>query len=257
MTDEPLVLYEVKDHIALITLNRPEKMNALNQGMRKIFQNALLDIKHNPDIWLGIITGRGRGFCSGKDLLEKIPPEEVDRSVLSTNERYMLLRSINKPMIAAVNGACLAGGAGTALLSDIVIMSDQAYFGWPQVKRGISSVSGPSMLSRMLPRGVAMSYLLRGKFITAEEALALQIAHEVVPHDQLMEAAYRWAHEILENAPLAMQAIKEAERLTENSPLNVRMDVARELANRVLRSEDSKEGIQAFKEKRAPVWKGR
>ncbi|MDA0657031.1 MAG: enoyl-CoA hydratase/isomerase family protein [Proteobacteria bacterium] len=256
MAEEPLVLYDVKDHIGVITFNRPEKMNAHTQEMRRIIQNALLDIKHNADIWLGIITGRGRGFCTGKDLLEKLSPEERDPAVLATNDRYLLQRSINKPIIAAVNGACLAGGAGTALLSDIVIMSDQAYFGWPQVKRGISSVSGPSMLSRMLPRSVAMSYLLRGKFINAEEAVKLNLAHEAVPHDELMEAAYRWADEILVNAPLALQAIKEAERLTESSPLGVRMDVAREIANRVLRSDDSKEGIEAFREKRDPVWTG-
>jgi enoyl-CoA hydratase/carnithine racemase len=232
-------------------------MNAHTQEMRRILINSFMDIKYNPDIWLGIITGRGRGFCTGKDLLEKLSPEEVDHTVLPTNDRYFLLRSINKPMIAAVNGACLAGGAGMALLSDIVIMSDQAYFGWPQVKRGISSVSGPSMLARMLPRSVAMSYLLRGKFISPEEAVQLHIAHEVVPHDQLMDAAYRWAKEILANAPLAVQAIKEAERLAENAALNERMDISREIANRVLRSEDSKEGILAFKEKRAPIWKGR
>lgn len=257
------VRFEVKDHIATITLNRPDKMNALNHSMRKELQDAFREVKYNSDIWIAILTGEGRGFCSGKDLLEKTskgfvgaePPEE-DGLVMSNDELYMFQRHIYKPFIAAINGACLAQGAGLALASDIRIMADHAIFGWPQVKRGISSVSGPTLFATEVPLAVALKYLLRGVPMTAKEALELHVVHELVPLDKLMETAHRWAAEILEGAPLAVQGIKESSVRSQGLPLQERISMARGVSNRVLLSQDSKEGILAFKEKRAPRWTG-
>ena len=248
------VIYEVRDHVGYITLNRPEKKNAINNAMRREVQDALTDVKYNPDVWLGLLTGNGEVFCSGKDLLEK--PLE-DGSVMSYDELYLFLRQIYKPIVTALNGPCLAQGGGFALSSDIVIMSERASIGWPQVKRGISSQSGPSFLSHALPWTQAMGYLMRGRFISPEEALRFGIVNEVVPHEKLLETAERWAREILENAPLAVHAIKEAARRGHDLPTEDRMYMSRDIANRVLLSEDAKEGILAFKEKRKPDWKGR
>src|SRR5579872_4197282 len=202
------ILFEIKDHIATITLNRPDKMNALNRAMRKELQDALREVKYDPEIWIAILTGEGKAFCSGKDLLEKLPDE--DGLVFSNDELYMFQRTIFKPIIVAINGACLAQGAGLALGSDIRIMADHASFGWPQVKRGISSVSGPTMFATEVPLAVALKYLMRGVPMTAKEALELHVVHELVPLDKLMETAHRWAREIMEASPTAVQGIKEA-----------------------------------------------
>lgn len=249
--------YEAKDHVARLVLNRPDKKNSLNRQMRKEVQAAFYDIKKDPDIWLAIISAEGDVFCSGKDLMEQVDPVGDDGTVLSNDELFLFQRTVYKPFIAALNGPCLAQGAGFALSSDIVIMAERATIGWPQVKRGISTVSGPSQGVHALPWAVAMGYLLRGRTISAQDALRLGLANEVVPLDDLIPCAERWAAEILENAPLAVQAIKEAGRRGQDLPLDSRMRLARDIADRVLQSQDAKEGILAFKEKRKPRWSGR
>lgn len=248
------VIYEVKDHIAWITLNRPEKRNAINRAMRKEVQEAYIDVNHNPDIWLAIICARGEVFCAGKDLIETQP--EDDGEVMSNDELYLFQRQIYKPIICALNGPCFAQGGGFALNADIVIMSEKASIGWPQVKRGISSVSGPTLCAQSIPWNQAMGYLMRGRPIPAAECYRFGIANEVVPHDELIPAAERWAVEILENAPIAVRGIKEAARRGEHLPFVDRMYMARDIADRVLLSEDADEGILAFKEKRPPHWRG-
>lgn len=248
------VIYEVKDHIAWITLNRPEKRNAINRAMRKEVQEAYIDVKHNPDIWLAVIGARGEVFCSGKDLLETQPEE--DGEVMSNDELYLFQRHIYKPIICALNGPCFAQGGGFALNADIVIMSEKASIGWPQVRRGISSVSGPTLCAQSIPWNQAMGYLMRGRPIPAAECYRFGIANEVVPPDELIPTAERWAAEILENAPIAVRGIKEAARRGEHLPFVDRMYMARDVANHVLHSADADEGILAFREKRPPRWRG-
>lgn len=250
------VRYEVRDHVARLTLARPEKRNAINRAMRKEVQDAYADVKNNPHVWLFILTGDGETFCSGKDLLEKIAPEDEDGSVLSNDELYQYLRTIDKPVICAVNGPCYAQGAGFALNSDIVIMSERASLGWPQVLRGISSVSGPCLGAHAFPWQIAMGYLMRGVPIPAQECLRWGVVNEVVPHAELMPTVDRWVQEILQAAPLAVRAIKEAARRGRELPFEDRMYMARDVANRILASHDAKEGIRAFAERRRPVWTG-
>jgi E-phenylitaconyl-CoA hydratase len=249
------VQFRVADRIAWVTLDRPEKKNAINRPMRRELQDAYRRIKHDPDIWATILTANGDVFCSGKDLLEKAIPE--DGSVMDNDELYIFQRHIYKPFILALNGPCLAQGAGFALNADIIIMAESASIGWPQVKRGISTVSGPTLAPHALPWAVAMAYLMRGKPVPAQECLRFGLANEVVPRAQILEVAERWAQEIMESAPLAVRAVKEAARRGINLTFEERVPLAREIANRVLNSDDSKEGINAFREKRKPVWKGR
>lgn len=254
---EKTVLFEVREQVAYITLNRPDKKNAINRAMRKEIQDAYIKVKNDPGIWAAVLTGNGEVFCSGKDLMEKNLPEDEDGSIMSNDELYLFQRFIYKPIVLALNGPCLAQGGGFALNADIVVFSERASIGWPQVKRGISSVSGPSFLPHAIPWNQAMACLMRGKFIEADEALKLGIANEVAPHGQLLQVAERWVREILENAPLAACAIKEAARRGQEIPAMDRMYQARDIANRVLLSQDSKEGIAAFKEKRKANWVGR
>ena len=255
MQEGETIRYAVKDHIATITLNRPAKKNAINRAMRKEVQDAFTDVKFNPDIWLAILTAEGDVFCSGKDLLET--NLEEDGSVMSNDELYLFQRSIYKPFICALNGPCFAQGGGFALMSDIIVMSERASIGWPQVRRGISSVSGPTLCAQAIPWTQAMAYLMRGVPIPAAECLRWGLANEVVPHEQLMQTATRWAKQILEVAPLAVRAIKEAARRGYELSAEDRIYMARDVANRILHSADSKEGIEAFREKRNPVWQGR
>jgi len=250
---EPTVLYEVRDHIAHVTLNRPAKKNAINGTMRKEVQAAFADVKHNRDVWLAILTGRGDTFCAGKDLFDKL---EFDGTLMPGEELYDYMRHIYKPVIVALNGPCLAQGAGFALIADIVLMSERATIGWPQVKRGISSNSGPTYFAHAVPWCQAMGYLMRGVPVPPQDALRMGIVNEVVPHEQLDETALRWARAILDNAPLAVQGIKEAARRGEDMSVLSRMHLAKYIGARVVASEDAREGIQAFKEKRKPQWQG-
>lgn len=249
--------FEINDHVAYITLNRPDKRNAINRAMRKELQEAYTRVKADREIWAVILTGRGDIFSSGRDLSELILPGDEDGSVMTTDELYLYQRYIYKPIVAALNGPCLAQAAGFAENADILIFSERATIGWPQVTRGFSSVSGPSFLPHAIPWNQAMAILMRGRAISANEALQLGMANEVVPHDQLLSTAQRWVREILGNAPLAVQAIKEAARRGQELHVMDRVYLARGILNRVLLSEDSREGLLAFKEKRRPVWKGK
>ncbi len=248
------VRFEVDERVATITLNRPEKMNAINRAMRKELYEAFVEVKNNPDIWVAILTGEGRAFTSGKDLFENVPE---DGTVVANEDLFVYLRHVYKPFVAALNGPCYAQGGGLALSCDIRIMSERATLGWPQVRVGMGSMTGPAMFAHEVPRTVAAKYLLRGVPLTAEEALKYDVVHEVVPHDELMNAARRWSRELLLGAPLAIAAIKEVMVRTEMMPLAERLILGNDLTNRSLLTEDAKEGLAAFKEKRAPIWKGR
>ncbi|HLJ60041.1 MAG TPA: enoyl-CoA hydratase-related protein [bacterium] len=243
--------YSVEGPVALVVLNRPEKKNAINHQMREDVHAALIDIRDNEDVWVAVLTGAGSTFSTGHDLSETLA------GTPTVDQLYELQHSIFKPLIAAINGACLAQGCGLALGCDILVAGEQAFFGWPQVKRGICSVSGPTLLARKIPLNIAMEYLLTGEFLGAQEALALHLVNHVVPSGDVRARAFEMAHKIAANAPLAVRAMKEATLRT----LPMRPDDAYRYATQLLRelerTEDAQEGSRAFLEKRAPVWRGR
>ena len=175
----------------------------------------------------------------------------------STGELYVVQSNIWKPIIAAINGICLAQGCGIALGSDIRIASSKAEFGWPQAKRGIASVSGPALLSQVVPRNIAFEFLFTGDFVDAEKALELMLVNYVVDPDQVMAKSEEIAQKLTANAPLSLAASKEASIKGSEMGLEERVKFAQDKRNEVLESEDAKEGVLAFAEKRAPIWKGR
>jgi len=250
-----LVIYEVKDHLAYITMNRPEKLNAINQEVREELFSALRDVKSNPEVWVTIITGVGRAFSTGGDLVG-YAQKHIESEDETADALYVYLSEIWKPVIAAINGYCLAQGAGIALLSDIRIASDKAQFAWPHVKRGISSVSGPALLPHLMPVGLSLEYLFTGEPFSAQEALRWGIVNRVVTHEQLMPTAEAVARRILANAPLAVRSIKEASIRTLGLKLRDRVAIAKLGFDKVLPSLDAQEGLRAFAEKRTPVWRG-
>ncbi len=251
---EPEALYEIKDGIGYITLNRPEKLNAIDPNMRQLLWDAFQDVKSNPEVRCAIVTGRGRAFSTGHDL---VAMANAANEGPTTGDLYVEQSKIFKPIISAINGICLAQGCGIALGSDLRIASTEARFGWPQAKRGISSVSGPALLSQVVPRNIAFEFLFTGEFVDAEKALELMLVNYVVAPEEVMPRAEAMARQITANAPLALAAIKEASIKGAEMGLEERVAFAQNKRDEVLQTEDAQEGVRAFAEKRAPVWRGR
>ena len=249
------VIYEIREGIAYITLNRPEKLNAINPEMRELLWDAFQDVRNNGEVRCAIVTGSGRAFSTGHDLVAMASARANEGP--TTGDLYVEQSKIWKPIISAINGVCLAQGCGIALGSDIRIASSEAQFGWPQAKRGISSVSGPALLSQVVPRNVAFEFLFTGEFVNAQKALELMLVNYVVPPEEVMPRAEEMARKITANAPLALAAIKEASIKGSEMGLEERVAFAQGKRDEVLATEDAQEGVRAFAEKRAPVWRGR
>ena len=249
------VIYEVKEGIAYITLNRPEKLNAINPEMRELLWDAFQDVRNNDEVRCAIVTGSGRAFSTGHDLVAMASARANEGP--TTGDLYVEQSKIWKPIISAINGICLAQGCGIALGSDIRIASSEAQFGWPQAKRGISSVSGPALLSQVVPRNIAFEFLFTGDFVDAQKALELMLVNYVVAPEDVMPRAEEMARKITANAPLSLAAIKEASVKGSEMGLEERVAFAQNKRDEVLATEDAQEGVRAFAEKRAPVWRGR
>lgn len=256
-----IVNYEKKGRIAIVTINRPEVMNALNLETRKALNEAFTDFQNDPELWVGILTGAGdKAFCAGTDLKSSdsavSPPEEQERNT----EDYSILRENKmwKPLIAAINGYCFGAGMETALLCDIRIAADHARLGMPEVTRGLIPLGGGLLrLPRMLNWCHATEMLLMGKQIEAAEAYRMGLVNKVVPLDQLMPTVMQWAEEICQASPLAVRAAKEAIIRGSEMTIEEGSNLVRELTENVRQSEDYAEGRQAFREKRKPDYKGR
>ena len=244
--------YEVKNKIGYITLSRPDKLNAINVEMRQELGAIFDDVRDNPDVWLAIITGKGRAFCTGHDLTDMAEGAHVKPT---SDELYLMESRIWKPILAAVNGVCLAQGCGLALSADLRVASNEARFGWPQAKRGISSVSGPTLLAHRIPQGIALELLFTGRFLAAEEALGLGLVNRLVPPDKVMEETEALAQEILANAPLAVRTMKEVTIRGLEMNMEDRLKYAAEHTSSIRETADAQEGLAAFREKRAPVWR--
>ena len=247
-----LIETNVTEKIGYITFNRPDKLNALNLEMRDGFVSALSEFRANPDVRVIIISGKGRAFCTGFDL-SGMDPEEPTKA----DAFYLEIFAMPQPVIAAIHGHCLAQGAGIALCSDIRVASEDVRFGWPQVLRGLSSVSGPSLGTHYLPLGISLEHLFTGEFLNAEELFRCFVVNRVVPLEKLMPTAEELARKILAGAPLAVRVMKEAALQGLKMPLESRMRFSGTLMSGIIRTEDAQEGLRAFAEKRQPIWKGK
>lgn len=251
------VLYEVRDKLARITLNRPEKRNAINGAMSARLFALFAEMARDPQVWGCLITGTGGAFSSGHDLAE--PPPEGGEALRHrpVSDLYQVIMEMDKPCFAAINGVCLAGGAGIALSCDVRVMSEEAQLGWPQVMRGISSVSGPILLARLLPFNLAHYHLFTGEFIDAATALRLGLVNKVAPAESVLEETERIARRVLANAPLAVRAIKELTVRARDMTMEDALRFGDVMLQRLLETEDAGEGLRAFREKRPPRFRGR
>ena len=268
---EPALLYEKKDGIATLTMNRPDARNSLNPEMMVRLADAWQDVNDDPSVRVAVLTGAGeRAFCAGADLDQLIgmmqgrrqPETEFEKRLVADPQLNFkaLLRNyeVTKPIISAIKGYCVAGGTEIIQVTDIRVASDDAEFGLAEVKRGLFPVGGSSVrLPRQIPFSMAMYILLTGERISAAEALRVGLVTKVVPKADVLAEAYRIAAIIQENGPLAVQAIKRSVLAGLALSIDKALEKELELGIPVHMTEDAKEGARAFKEKRKPVFKGR
>ena len=255
------VIYEIRDKIAFVTINRPQAYNACDQPTYDRLAEVWHDFAENDDAWVAILTGAGdKAFCAGSDIKLNFNtvPEPAQAFDSATHSDLMRGLDVWKPIIAAVNGHCNGGGLEMALSCDIRIASDNAQFGLGEVLLGLlPGGGGTQRLPRAIPLGDALWMLYSGERIDAAEAHRLGLVNRVMSLDDLLPTAEAMARKLLESGPLALRAIKQAAVKGLSMPLEDGLRLESNLFRLLAMTEDSAEGTRAFAEKRPPEWKAR
>lgn len=258
MTDT--VLYELDRHVATITYNRPDVLNAINAEMRSDLNAAFARFRDEEDAWVAIVTGSGRAFCAGADVHDGVGSTGTFAGTFWEKPTLNSFESgweIFKPVIAAVNGYCLGYGLTLVSWCDFVVASERAEFGFPEVRIGVPTIVGAIRLPRVLNWQHAMELLLTGERVDAFRAKEIGLAGWVVPHDELMQEAHRLADRLLAAAPLAARAVKEVAVRTQTMPMLEAIRFGETMRMVALATEDAAEGTTAVRERRVPRWSGR
>lgn len=251
--------FEVSNHVAYVTLNRPEAMNALDPESISDLNRIWREVASNPDIRVSVLTGTGgKSFCTGTDMKATPPATECMAAVyLRDGLPVVPAMKMWKPIIAAINGYAVGGGLEIALACDLRIASSNAKFGLTEVKvASLAGLNGTQMLPRVIPRAVAMKMLLTGEMIGSDEALRYGLVSDVVAPEELMSLASAFAEKIANAAPLSIQAAKQAALIGQDMPVEHGILFSHLLWGVLRDTEDRKEGFKAFAEKRSPLYRG-
>ena len=262
------ILLEQSEHVLTITLNRPDRLNAISGPMLNELAAKLKEANRDPDVRVVILTGAGKGFCSGLDLKDTQQRMQAGEGLGLTRQARSLfnldaspitaLWEMDKPVIAAVNGAAAGFGLDMALLADMRIVSDTAKLAATMVKRNVVPESGGTwLLPRLIGWGKAAEIFYRGLTLSAQESLQLGIANTVVPFEQVLPTAMQWANEIAANAPLAVQTTKRMMRMGQDESFETTVDHLMMHFSALIGMEDFKEALRAFNEKRPAKFTGR
>jgi len=255
------LIYEKRDNIAVITINRPEVLNALNRETLLELSAALRDAEEDPNIRVIIITGAGeKAFCAGADVREFRDKSltEVLEFIELGHKVFAMIENLSKPVIALVNGYALGGGLELALACDFIIASTNAKLGQPEVNLGLIPGWGATQkLAKIVGLRKARELILLGETISAEEAFRIGLVDKVVPPERLWEEALQLAKKLIEKSPIALRFAKRAINTALRTTLPEGLEYEKMAFIALYSSEDAREGVRAFLEKRKPVWRGR
>jgi enoyl-CoA hydratase len=245
-------------NIALIQLNRPKELNALNLQLMFELKKAFQLLDDNDEVRCIVITGNDQAFAAGADIKQMENKSAIDLLKIDQFETWDQIRKTKKPIIAAVSGFALGGGCELVMTCDIIIASETAKFGQPEIKLGIMpGAGGTQRLTKAVGKALAMEMVLTGKFISAEEALASGLINKVVPIELYLEEAVKMAKEIALQSPIAIRLAKESVLKAFDSSLQEGLYFERKNFYMCFASEDQKEGMKAFVEKRKPLFTGK
>ena len=253
-----MILAETRGRVGLITLNRPQAMNALNNQLMRELMDALEAFDKNAEVGALVVTGNEKAFAAGADIKEM-----ADKSIQQMMDRdhvavFGRIRTIKKPVIAAVSGWALGAGCEIALSCDMIIASESAKFGQPEVVIGvIPGAGGTQRLTRVVGKAITMEMILNNRTLTAQEADQLGMVNRVVPVESYLDEALKLAEEIASRAPLAVRAAKKMINQAFERTLSDGLSEEKQVFYNLFATEDQKEGMQAFIEKRKPEWKGK
>ena len=252
------ILVETRGHVGLITLNRPQALNALNNQLMFEVMDALETFDKDEGIGATVITGSEKAFAAGADIKEMADKSTMQMMDADLVAIYGRIRTIQKPVIAAVSGWALGAGFELPLSCDMIVASDSATFGLPEVTIGvIPGAGGTQRLVRAVGKALAMEMILNDRKLTAQEALQHGLVNRVVPVAECLNEALKLAEEIASRAPLAVRAAKRLINLSYNSFLTDGLVEEKQVFYNLFNTEDQKEGMQAFVEKRKAEWKGK
>lgn len=256
---EHIIVNEQYDpFVALIRINRPKELNALSTQLMQELRDALQQLDRDDNVRSIIVTGNEQAFAAGADIKQMADKSSTDMLLIDQFSTWDQIRKIKKPIIAAVSGFCLGGGCELAMTCDMIIASETARFGQPEIKIGVMpGAGGTQRLARTIGKARAMEMILTGRFITAEEALAMGMVNKVVPVEMYLREAVSLAREIAQMSPIAIQLAKESVNRAFETPLDEGLQFERKNFYLCFSSEDQKEGMRAFIEKRKPEYRGR
>lgn len=244
--------------VGLVQLNRPKELNALNLELMGELRDALVAFDENPDIRCIIVTGNERAFAAGADIKQMAGKNAIDMLKIDQFSTWDTIRRVKKPIIAAVSGFALGGGCELCMLCDMIVASETAKFGQPEINIGVMpGAGGTQRMTRVVGKANAMELVLTGKFIDAQRAYELGLVNRVVPTELYLEEATKLATEICQRSPLAVQAAKESVLKAYETPLQEGLAFERKNFYMLFATEDQKEGMAAFVEKRKADFKGK